>query len=99
MRAPNGAAILSSSGRNRRAISWLWALRSWRDQKVYLNVGLIGLPAQEIMAHQPVEVVGAGGAGIDLVIRDLGLLAQIAAERLRHAGRLLQRRSVGHVNR
>src|ERR1039457_3331744 len=26
MRAPNGAAILSNSGRNRRAISWLCAL-------------------------------------------------------------------------
>ena len=50
------------------------------------------------MPHQSVEVVRAGRAGVDLVIRDFGLLAQITAERLRDARRLLQRSSVRHVN-
>jgi hypothetical protein len=38
------------------------------------------------MTHQSVEVVWAGRAGVDLVIRDLGLLAQITAECLRAVG-------------
>ena len=46
-------------------------------QQIYLDVSLIGLTAQEVMAHQTVEVVRTGGAGIDLIIGDLGLLAQI----------------------
>ena len=74
MRAPKGAAILSSSGRNLRAISWLCALRSCQREQIYLDVGLIGLAAQEVMPHQSVEVVGPRGAGIDLVVDDFRLL-------------------------
>ena len=67
-------------------------------QQVYLDVGLIGLTAQEVMPHQSVEVVGAGRTGVNLIIRDFGLLAKITAECLRDAGGLLKRSSVRHVN-
>src|ERR1035437_5695851 len=67
-------------------------------QQVDLNVGLVGLAAQEVMPHEAVEVVGAGCAGIYLVIGDFGLLAEIAAERLRYTRRLLEGSSVGHVD-
>ena len=50
------------------------------------------------MADQSVEIVGARGSGVDLVIRDLGLLAQIQAQSLGHARRLFERSSIGHVN-
>ncbi len=45
-------------------------------QQVYLDVGLIGAVPQEVMPHQPVEVVRAGSAGVDLVVLHLRLLGR-----------------------
>ena len=67
-------------------------------EQIHLDVSLVGLMPQEVMPHQSVEVVGAGRARVNLIIRDFGLLAKINTERLRNAGRLLQRSPVRHVN-
>ena len=37
---------------------------------------LFGVGAQVVLAHQAVEVDRRGGAGIGLVVRDVGLLAE-----------------------
>ena len=79
-------------------MSWLCALRSCAIQQVDLDVGLVGAVPQEVMPHQPVEVVRTRGAGIDLVVLHFRLLAQVLPQFLGHARGLLQRGAVGHVD-
>ena len=67
-------------------------------EQVDLDVGLIGSAPQEIVPHEAIEIVRAGRAGINLIVDDLRLPAQITSQRLRHARRLLERRAVGHVD-
>ena len=67
-------------------------------QQVHLDVGLVGLAAHVVVAHQAVEVIGAGGAGVALVVEHIRLPRQLAAQRLGHAQRLFKRRAVGHVH-
>src|SRR5271167_2820823 len=50
------------------------------------------------MTYEPVEVVRTGGPGIDLIIDNLRLLAEILSQGLRHASRLFQWRAIGHVD-
>ncbi len=38
-------------------------------KQVDLDVGLVRLPSHEVMPHQTIEVVGSGGAGVNLVIQ------------------------------
>ena len=45
--------------------------------EVHLDVGLVGAAPQEVMPHQPVEVVRTRRACIHLVVRDFRLLPQI----------------------
>src|SRR5205085_1952522 len=61
-------------------------------QQVDLDVCLVGATPQKIMTDQPVEVIGAGRAGIDLVVRDLGFMSQDRGERLSNMRCLLQGR-------
>lgn len=44
-------------------------------QQVYLDVRLVGLAPEVIVADEPVEVEGTGIAGVDLAILHLGLAA------------------------
>ena len=50
------------------------------------------------MPHQAVEVVGAGGSCINLLIQDLGLLRKMMSKFLGDAGCLFQGCAVRHVN-
>src|SRR5579863_9457275 len=50
------------------------------------------------MTNEAVEIVRAGSPGIDLIIDNFGLLAEILSQGLGYAGRLFQRRPVGHVD-
>ena len=67
-------------------------------QQVHLDVGLIRLAAHVVVAHQPVEVIGAGRSGISLVVQHVRLPRKFFAQRLGDARRLLQRRAVGHID-
>src|SRR5579864_2090396 len=67
-------------------------------EQIHLDISLIGLIPQEIMAHQTVEVVRARCPSIYLIIDNLWLLAEILSQSLRHAGCLFQRRAIRHVN-
>ena len=67
-------------------------------QQIDLDVSLIRLVAQVVVAHEAIEVVRAGEPRVGLVVGDLGLLGEVVPEELRHALRLLQRCSVGHVD-
>ena len=49
-------------------------------KQIDLDISLIGLTAQEVVTHEAVEVVRAGGPGIDLIIDNLGLLAEILSQ-------------------
>ena len=42
--------------------------------EVHLDVGDVGPAPQEVVAHQAVEVVGRGNAGVGLEVHNLGLL-------------------------
>ena len=67
-------------------------------QEVDLDIGLVGLAAHVVVAHQSVEVIGTGGAGVGLVVQDIGLSRKLVAEGLGDPGRLLQRSSVRHID-
>jgi hypothetical protein len=67
-------------------------------QQIHLDVSLIRLLSQKIVADEAVEVEWAGTSGVDLVIRNFGLADKILCQRLSDARGLLQRSSVGHVD-
>ena len=98
MRAPNGAADLVQFRPQPLRDCRGFALCARDGKQIYLDVRLVGLPAQEVMPHQPVEVVRPRGAGVDLVVHDFRLLAEITSQGLRDVRGLFQRRSVGHVD-
>ena len=68
------------------------------SDEVHLDIGDIGPAPQEVVAHQAVEVVGRGDAGVGLEIHDLGLLLDDGGQFAGDAGRLFERRSLGHVD-
>ena len=61
-------------------------------------IGLIRAVPQEVMPHQPVEVVRTRSARVNLVVLNFRLLAEILSQLLGDARGLLQRGSVGHVD-
>src|ERR1019366_9969974 len=72
------------------------ALFCW--QEVDLDIGLVGLAAHVVVAHQSVEVIGAGRTSVGLVVQDIRLPCKFVTEGLGHTSRLLERRSVRHID-
>ena len=56
-------AMRSSSGRRRWAMAWLWSLRWCLSTRLTCKSPLLGIGAEVVLAHQPVEGDGAGRAG------------------------------------
>ena len=50
-------ANLDQARRSRLAMAWLCVYAAFSGKQVHLDVGLVGSAAQEVVAHQPVEVV------------------------------------------
>jgi hypothetical protein len=65
--------------------------------QVDLQVTLLGVGAQVVLAHQAVEGDRAGGAGIALQVAHLGLLGQVRAQLVQRGGGVFQRRAGRHV--
>jgi hypothetical protein len=49
-------------------------------QQVHLDIGLIRLAAHVVVAHQTIEVIGAGGSGISLVVQYIRLARKFFAK-------------------
>ena len=79
--------------RDRMALAAAFAL----GRQVDLDVALVGLIAQIVVAHQPVEVEGRGGAGIGLERGDLGNRGDPVDRLLQHPVGLLDRRALGQI--
>ena len=67
-------------------------------RKVDLNIGLIRLMSQEIVADQAIKVVGTRCSRVDLIVGDFRLLLKIVSQCLCNSGGLFEGRSVGHIN-
>ncbi len=65
--------------------------------QIDLNIPHVGTAANEVVAHQPVEVDGGGGAGVNLVILHLGHLGKLPPDRQQGALGLLQGHPLRHV--
>ncbi|MNF49784.1 hypothetical protein D3C84_310670 [compost metagenome] len=65
--------------------------------QIDLNIPHVGAAADEVVAHQPVEVDGGRTAGIDLVILHLLHLGKLPPNRQQGALGLLQGRPLRHV--
>ena len=79
-------------------MAWLCSLRCFAGRQVHLDVGLIRLAAHVVVAHQPVEVIGAGGSGISLVVQDIRLPRKFITQRLSDSRCLFERRAVRHID-
>ena len=67
-------------------------------QQIHLEVRLVRLAAQVVMADQAVKVGRPRCARVDLIVLHLRLAAQVRAEGLRHARRLFEGCAIGHVD-
>ncbi len=65
--------------------------------QIDLNITHVGAAADEVVAHQPVEVDGGGGASVDLVILHLGHPGELPTHRQQGALGMLQGRPLRHV--
>ena len=65
--------------------------------QIDLNIALFRRRPQVILAHQTVEIDRARGAGIGLVIDNIGFLRQFGADFMQHAGGFLDRRADRHI--
>ncbi len=59
---------------------------------------MIGAAPQVVVPHQPVEVVGSGGSGIDLVVQYFGLRMQVRADFLFHGERAFEWCALRHIH-
>ena len=66
--------------------------------EVDLDVGLVGVRTEEVMANQPVEIEGGGGADVDLEVGHLGHGAESARYFSGHRVCLLEREPLGGVD-
>ena len=66
--------------------------------QVDLDVGDVGTPAQEIVPDQAVEVIGGGGASVDLVVEDLRFRAEPGGDLPGDVGGVLQGGALVHVD-
>ena len=66
--------------------------------QIDLQVTLLGIGAQIVLANQTVEGDGAGGARIGLHVQHFFLLRQIGAQVLQCSGGVFQRRASRHVD-
>ena len=67
-------------------------------EQVHLNISDIGPAPVEIMADEPIEIVGRGRAGVDLIIGHLGLLRDRRGHLAGGAQGLLERRALGQID-
>ena len=93
-----GARSFSSSGRTAFAISWLCAVALVLVDEVDLQIAVLGQLPQVVLPHEAVEVDRRRGAGVALVVGDLGHRRDVRAHRAQHGGGALDRRSGGHVD-
>ena len=70
-------AISTSAGRRRLARSWLCSPRSCLPTRFTWRSAPRGRAPQEVVPDEAVEVVGGGGAGVDLHVGDLGHGGQV----------------------
>ena len=84
-------------GRTRFAMSWLCALRSPFWKEVHLDVRDVRALAQKIMAHESVEIIWRGDAGVDLVIGHFRFRADGGGDFARGLRGAFERAALGHV--
>ena len=65
--------------------------------EIHLDVGDIRTTAEEVVANESVEVEWRGGAGVNLRVRDFGLLFNDVSHFAGHGGGAFERSSFGHV--
>ncbi len=78
-------------------MSWLCALRSPLRDEVHLDVRDVRAAAQEVVAHEAVEIERRGDAGVDLVIGDLRFRADGGGDLARGLRGAFERAALGHV--
>ena len=66
--------------------------------QVHLQVALLGLGPEVILAHQPIEGDGRGRACVGLQVENFGLLGQKSAQLVERGGGVFQRRACGHFH-
>src|SRR5262249_28907737 len=68
------------------------------SNQVHLDIGDVGAPPQEVMAHKAIKVVRRRDTRVSLEIHDLGLSLNNCGKLARHASRLFERSPLGHVD-
>ncbi len=66
--------------------------------QVHLQIALVGLATEIVLAHQAVEGDGRGGTRIGLQVEHLGLLGQKRAQLVQRGRGVFQRRACGHFH-